>query len=231
MSARAVTAAPVSSVCLECGTMQKSGKISCCGRGGSWFGRCGSAENSNLAHTWYEGIRACKTRQSQAVVVQQLGGSRPKSNISSHHASMSMNSKAVIVAALVFVLTPGSTSTPLPRVTPVTVSANEPISTPIRTSIVYNPGARSSKTITETTITFIHTSANTSTRNSTIPLVREGISTQASPIIINCIPRSPTKTPMTTSSDTSTGASFAVRKSSHFDTQITMVLLYVYWYQ
>ena len=52
----------ISSVCPKCGTMEKSGKNSCCGRGGSWFRNCGSAGNMQLRHTWYEGIRVCKTR-------------------------------------------------------------------------------------------------------------------------------------------------------------------------
>ena len=59
----------VNSVCSKCGTIGKSGKLSCCGRGGSWFRTCGSGGNSNLAHTWSEGIRACKPRE-QLIGVQ-----------------------------------------------------------------------------------------------------------------------------------------------------------------
>ena len=57
-----VVATTISSVCLKCGTIAKSGKSSCCARGGSWFKNCGSAGNAKLDHTWSEGIRACKTR-------------------------------------------------------------------------------------------------------------------------------------------------------------------------
>ena len=49
-------------VCPKCGTIRKSGKTSCCGRGGSWFKKCGSAGNTNFRHTWSKGVLACKTR-------------------------------------------------------------------------------------------------------------------------------------------------------------------------
>ena len=48
-------------VCPKCGIIAKSGKNSCCGRSGSWFGNCGSAGNVKLDHTWYEGIQVCRT--------------------------------------------------------------------------------------------------------------------------------------------------------------------------
>ena len=62
----------VSSVCSKCSTIAKSGKSSCCGRGGSWFRNCGSAGNVKLDHTWYEGIQACKTwAQSKRSIERQ----------------------------------------------------------------------------------------------------------------------------------------------------------------
>ena len=48
-------------VCPKCGIIGRSGKSSCCGRGGSWFGNCGSADNTKVEHRWYEGLEACKT--------------------------------------------------------------------------------------------------------------------------------------------------------------------------
>ena len=51
-------------VCPKCGTIKKSAKTSCCGRGGSWFRNCGSAGNRNFPHTWSEGILVCK-KQAQ----------------------------------------------------------------------------------------------------------------------------------------------------------------------
>ena len=47
--------------CPNCGT-KKSGKASCCGRGGTWFGRCGDLNNFKFEHTWVEGIRACASK-------------------------------------------------------------------------------------------------------------------------------------------------------------------------
>ena len=113
-------------VCPECGITKKSGKMSCCARGGSWFGNCGSDGdgNTNFDHTWHEGIQVCKGQQLQAVVGQQEHASQPKSNVSSINVSMDMNSKAVtggapdnpaIVqlvgsTAAIFITTPSQTS-------------------------------------------------------------------------------------------------------------------------
>ena len=41
-------------VCVE-----RQGTLSCCGRGASWHGKCGSPGNSNYEHTWHEGVKAC----------------------------------------------------------------------------------------------------------------------------------------------------------------------------
>ena len=56
----------ISVVCPKCGKFGKSGKRSCCGRGGSWFKNCGSPGNTKLAHTWSEGIQACKASLEQS---------------------------------------------------------------------------------------------------------------------------------------------------------------------
>ena len=86
------------SVCLRCGTIGKSDKMSCCGRGGSWFKHCGGAGNTNLHHTWYEGVQACKSRsQSKTVIGHQLHVTSQKDMDSSQGADMS-NNKAVIEA-------------------------------------------------------------------------------------------------------------------------------------
>ena len=47
--------------CPKCATIKKSGKLSCCARGGAWFQKCGDAGDSNFDHTWVEGIQACKS--------------------------------------------------------------------------------------------------------------------------------------------------------------------------
>ena len=68
-------ATTIGSVCPKCGITKKSGKLSCCGRGGSWFGNCENAGDMKLGHTWYEGLRSCGVRaQSKTVIDQQLKG-------------------------------------------------------------------------------------------------------------------------------------------------------------
>ena len=47
------------SACSKCGTIKKSGQLSCCAPGGTWFQNCGDGANSDLDHTWFEGIQAC----------------------------------------------------------------------------------------------------------------------------------------------------------------------------
>merc|ERR1712087_836840 len=43
--------------CSQCG-VNFQGKSSCCGRFGSWRGKCGEA-GENTDHTWMEGLMAC----------------------------------------------------------------------------------------------------------------------------------------------------------------------------
>ena len=69
----AASSTTVSSACPKCGITTKSGKISCCGRGGSWFGDCGSGGDTKFGHTWYDGLQSCRAwSESKAVIVQQL---------------------------------------------------------------------------------------------------------------------------------------------------------------
>ena len=60
-SASTTAATVSSSTCTKCGTFTKSGKPSCCARGGAWFNKCGDPGDSKFGHTWGEGIRACKS--------------------------------------------------------------------------------------------------------------------------------------------------------------------------
>ena len=58
------TSAPAindSNKCVRCGTIRKSGKRSCCARGGAWFSNCGNAGSTKFDHTWSEGIQACRS--------------------------------------------------------------------------------------------------------------------------------------------------------------------------
>ena len=47
--------------CPKC-VVDKSGKPSCCARGGAWFNKCGDASDTQFDHTWAEGIQACKSK-------------------------------------------------------------------------------------------------------------------------------------------------------------------------
>merc|ERR1711937_865236 len=44
--------------CGACGIERKTGRPSCCARGGDWFKQCGKA-NAGKPHTWDDGIQAC----------------------------------------------------------------------------------------------------------------------------------------------------------------------------
>ena len=99
-----------SSLCRNCGTIAKSGKSSCCGRGGSWFGNCGSPGNAKLHHTWYEGIRACTTRtQSKAAISRQSNAAQQRN---SPNGFGTAKSKIVIGDPKKFTLAPANTATP-----------------------------------------------------------------------------------------------------------------------
>ena len=52
-------------MCFKCGTFAKSGKVSCCAPGGSWFKNCGGAEDAEVHHKWSQGVEAC-ARKYQA---------------------------------------------------------------------------------------------------------------------------------------------------------------------
>ena len=121
-----ISTTPISPICPECGTMQKSGQRSCCGRGGSWFGKCGSAnkDNTNLGYTWYEGIRVCQARQPQAAVEQQRHASQPQTNASFNDTSMGTDSKTIIVANHNVGFAPINTSRPISVTTSSSLRAN-----------------------------------------------------------------------------------------------------------
>ena len=48
--------------CPKCGTFAKSGRVSCCARGGAWHKNCGGAGDRNTNHRWFEGAEACKCK-------------------------------------------------------------------------------------------------------------------------------------------------------------------------
>ena len=127
----AVTTTSTNAVCPECGTSQRSGQMSCCGRGGSWFGNCGSSKDTSFEHTWHEGIQACKTRQFQALAAQQLHASQTKGNASSDVVSVDANTKVVIWGGHMRAFMPNDTST----VTSTLMSVATPTTVTVNTSV------------------------------------------------------------------------------------------------
>ena len=147
--------------------MKKSGKASCCARGGSWFGKCGGVGNANLGHTWYEGIQVCKG-QFQAAVGQQMHDVQPKGNISSNNGSIDIDSKVITAAAQRFTFTSANTSTPMRGTTLITVPETTLLMQAARKSITYYAGQTIVKTTTAASTTITQTSVNVSTPNPTI---------------------------------------------------------------
>ena len=99
----------ISSTCSKCAPIEKSGKISCCGRGGSWFRNCGSGGNSNLDHTWSEGIRACETRLPWKTAIDQRRHAAQHLLNASNGIGVTHH-KAVITSAKILTLTQTNTS-------------------------------------------------------------------------------------------------------------------------
>ena len=111
----------IESVCPKCVTIAKSGKPSCCGRGGSWFRNCGGGGNKRFKHTWKEGIYACKARsRSKTALAQQNNGVQPKDMDSSY----SSDKTTPATKPLVFASADRSTST----VTTANTSASRAVS-------------------------------------------------------------------------------------------------------
>ena len=49
--------------CAQCGKIK--GSPSCCGKGGSWFQKCGRNNDPKFEHTWGEGVKACPITPSK----------------------------------------------------------------------------------------------------------------------------------------------------------------------
>ena len=171
-----VVALPISHVCPECGTMKNSGKRSCCGRGGAWFGKCGGAGDANLGHSWYEGIQACKARQFKVAVVHQVHASKPNNDDASPDpASMVARSKEVIATAHELTSTAVSTSKPMTVSSPITVSTNISMISPDHTFVMYDAGTTTSRATTAINTAMGHTSVRILKLKSTIPSFNERV--------------------------------------------------------
>ena len=129
---KAAATTTIRSLCPKCGTIRKSRKNSCCGRGGSWFRNCGrGGSNTKLDHTWYEGIQACKTTPSQ---FREASGrqSNAAQRLNSSNG-VPMGDFNTVIAAKVFTPMTANTSIPIPVktsiITPTNASMNKPTST------------------------------------------------------------------------------------------------------
>ena len=177
-----VTTTAIGSTCTKCSTTPKSGRMSCCGPGGSWFGSCGASGNSKFKHTWYEGIRACETGQPMIAMGPQQSAVQQKHNDSANDTVMAMNSKSVVVAANIVTFTLVTTSTKIPGTMAGVVSARNLINTltstptrmtvassmlstvsvhtPVHASTPHYTAAKTSKTITTATTINVRNSVN-----------------------------------------------------------------------
>ena len=163
----AATTTTITSACPKCGVIAKSGEISCCGRGGSWFRNCGSAGNAKLHHTWYEGIQVCKTR------VQPKRASGRHSNaahqLNSSNVFYTGNSTTVMTTTKEFAFTSANTSTPIsfkvPSIVPTKAFMSKWRFTSGSTSIDYDPVKTIAAAIISTPITRTSTTTTTPVAN------------------------------------------------------------------
>ena len=115
--------------------MKKSGKISCCGRGGSWFGNCRSEPDVRVGHTWHEGLQACKARaQSKTVIEQQLNGARQHEK-GLFNGTGNAHSKTAITAVKPL----GFTSAPIADASLIIASAQSPFNTATTLTTSFKP--------------------------------------------------------------------------------------------
>ena len=118
--------------------MHNSGKVSCCGRGGSWFKNCGGVSNTKRHHTWAEGIQACKTRiQFKAVIIGQQLKIVQQKGIDSSQGAVKANYKPGIVVTKTFAVKSVNTSIPMSDILSIVpstyMSDNVYITIPART--------------------------------------------------------------------------------------------------
>ena len=135
-----VTTAAMLSACPHCGTVAKSGKVSCCGHGGAWFGTCGSPGSGSFEHSWYEGMQACNTWFNAAAKLS-----------SSNRADIPV-SVAAIVTARSFTFSTSDRIAPAPDRPPYTTAStpklifiNETTTMPDGASTQHDAGTAKSK--------------------------------------------------------------------------------------
>ena len=132
----AATTMTIDLVCPQCGITKKSGKISCCGRGGSWFGNCGAAGTAKLRYKWSDGIQACKAQsQSKVVIGQELHGAQDEGGRSSDDTDESQSRASIAAPNATIISAHTNMSMPAPTVPPVNAS----ITTVARTFMTTTP--------------------------------------------------------------------------------------------
>ena len=110
INARNLTEAPATTslsavssgnACRKCGAIKKSGKLSCCARGGAWFKNCGDVGDTKFGHTWAEGVQACKdsvnsisTKPPLQVMIRHAEVMSQPSNISQPRNSIQQQTNA-----------------------------------------------------------------------------------------------------------------------------------------
>ena len=122
--------------------------MSCCGRGGSWFGNCGSNGDTRHNHTWSEGLQACKTWTPSKInrVEQQMD--------SLSDCVHSSKSKRVVKGAKLIAFTSSAQPGAFPIVESVNTSAD--------TLRAYHAFTRKSKPIMTIVTTMVSRLTNTS---------------------------------------------------------------------
>ena len=96
----ATTPPSIVAACLKCGAIEKTGKLSCCARGGSWFGNCGGADNAKREHTWHEGLQACTSRQSKVAIAQQQKNENDEQQDINNAGMEDKYTTAIIIASM-----------------------------------------------------------------------------------------------------------------------------------
>ena len=165
MKTPAATTTTTSSVCPKCGTIAKSGKASCCGRGGSWFQNCGGVANTILRHTWYEGIQACKKAWSQSRI------------------AVGQRDKGFITAAKPFIFSSAIMSTSMAGTTPVIMTSSMSSSMSTAHGIV----TTNSKVIAGVGVTIMSMSDNMSIPAPIIASVGTSVATQGCENLMNIV--------------------------------------------
>ena len=169
MPTTAATTTAISRVCGACGTIKASGKMSCCGRGGSWFGKCGSADNVNLGHTWHEGIWVCKAQPKAVAGHQHPNAFQEKDSTFSGGGDMGMDSEITVLAAHMSASTFANTTIAMTGAMAITLPFETPVMTSDRNSRVHDAGTLTSKVVAASISTNAHARAQVSTPKPSMP--------------------------------------------------------------